>query len=80
MIPDHDPQREELISQVGYWLHNARLAYRTPDGRLEVAGWVRNFLAKTYKVDVFDLTREFFVVQEVWGEPRTYGFTVSYLW
>ncbi len=76
----HDPQMQELISQVGFWLHNARLAYRTPGGKFEVAGWVRNFLEKQYKVDVFDFTREFFTVQEVWGEPRTYGFTVSYLW
>jgi outer membrane receptor protein involved in Fe transport len=76
----HDPQKEELLSQVGYWLHNARLAYRTPDGRLEIAGWVRNFLEKTYKVDTFDFTRQFFSVHEIWGIPRTYGFTVSYLW
>jgi iron complex outermembrane receptor protein len=76
----HDPQKQELISQIGFWLHNARLAYRTPSGKLEVAGWVRNFLGKTYKVDVFDFTRQFNSVQEIWGEPRMYGFTVSYLW
>ncbi len=70
----------EMISQDGYWLHNARLAYRTPDGKLEVAGWVRNFTEQTYRTDVFDLTNEFSSIQEIWGEPRTYGFTVSYLW
>jgi iron complex outermembrane receptor protein len=76
----HDPQMREMISQRGYWLHNARLAYRTPDGKLEFAGWVRNFLEQTYKTDIFDLTNEFSSIQEIWGEPRTYGFTISYLW
>jgi outer membrane receptor protein involved in Fe transport len=70
----------ELISQPAYWLHNARLAYRDPSGKFELAGWVRNFLEKTYKIDVFDLTNQFSSVQEIWAEPRTYGFTVSYLW
>jgi iron complex outermembrane receptor protein len=75
-----DPTKQELISQAPFWLHNARLAYRTPDGKLEIAGWVQNFLATIYKVDVFDFTREFATVQEIYGEPRTYGFTISYLW
>jgi iron complex outermembrane receptor protein len=75
-----DPTKQELLSQPAYWLHNARLAYRTPEGKFELAGWVRNFLATTYKVDIFDYTRQFDSVQEIYGEPRTYGFTVSYLW
>jgi outer membrane receptor protein involved in Fe transport len=75
-----DPTKQLLLSQPSFWLHNARLAYRTPDGKLEIAGWVQNFLETIYKVDVFDFTRQFDSVQEIYGEPRTYGFTVSYLW
>ena len=75
-----DPQHADPISQDPYWLHNARLAYRTPDGRWEVAGWVRNFMDEQYKIDVFDFTRDFQTILEVWGDPRTYGLTVAYAW
>lgn len=75
-----DPQHADPISQDPYTLHNARLAYRTPDGRIEVAGWVRNFTDKRYKIDVFDFSRDFNTILEVWGDPRTYGVTTSYAW
>lgn len=75
-----DPGASELISQEGYWRHNARLAYRTPGGNIEVAGWVQNFLDETYVVDKFDLSNESDLVSEIYGMPRTYGFTVSYMW
>jgi iron complex outermembrane receptor protein len=73
-----DPQHLDPISQPAYWLHNARLAYRTADGRIEVAGWVENFMNEFYRDDVFDLTREFNTILEVWGDPRTYGLTVTF--
>jgi iron complex outermembrane receptor protein len=75
-----DPSSDELISQPGYWLHNARLAYRTPGGRIEVAGWVRNITDEQYVIDVFDLTLQFQTFLQVWGDPRMYGLNVSYLW
>jgi iron complex outermembrane receptor protein len=75
-----DPQSLDPISQPPYWIHNARLAYRTPDARIEIAGWVENFTNTYYKEDVFDLTRDFDTILEVWGDPRTYGVTVTYTW
>jgi len=75
-----DPQMVDPISQDGYWIHNARLAYRTPDERIELAFWVANIFDQQYKVDTFDLTREFDTILEVWGEPRTYGVTLSLNW
>ncbi len=75
-----DPQMVDPISMKGYWLHNARIAYRTPDDRIELAFWVSNILEQTYKVDTFDLSREFNTILEVWGEPRTYGVTLSLNW
>jgi len=72
-----DPQKLDPISQDGFWIQNARLAYRTPDGRLEVAGWVENFLDERYKIDVFDLSLDQNSILEVWNDPRTYGLTVS---
>jgi iron complex outermembrane receptor protein len=73
-----DPSNEELISQAPYTLFNARLAYRTPDGRVEVAGWVQNFTDVRYKVDVFDVSRQFRMVTEIYGYPRSFGVTTSY--
>jgi outer membrane receptor protein involved in Fe transport len=68
---------EFTIAQRAYWLHNLRLAYRTPDGRLEIAGWVRNLEDKAYKTFAFDgstflKTSIYFV-----GDPRTYGVTAT---
>jgi hypothetical protein len=50
----------------------------TPDGRLEVAFWVRNIENKAYKTFAFDgssfqETTIYFV-----GDPRTYGGTISF--
>jgi outer membrane receptor protein involved in Fe transport len=75
-----DPQQFDPISQDGYWLHNARIAYRTPDDRIELAFWVSNIFEQEYKIDVFDLTRQTNTILEVWGEPRTYGVTLSLEW
>ncbi|MBW2293886.1 MAG: hypothetical protein JRG89_21235 [Deltaproteobacteria bacterium] len=58
-------------------LHNARLAYRTPDGRFEAALWVENFMDERYKVDVFDLSLGQTAILEVWNDPRMSGATVS---
>src|SRR5262249_16119022 len=68
---------KETIGMHEYWLHNIRIAYRTPDGHLEIAGWVRNVLdtpVKTYAFDgsTFQSTTIYFV-----GDPRTYGVTAS---
>jgi len=75
-----DPQMADPISQEGYYLHNFRIAYRTPDERIELAFWVSNLLDEEYKVDAFDLTRGDNTILEVWGEPRTYGVTLSLGW
>jgi iron complex outermembrane receptor protein len=90
LIPQHtmswrskvylDPQMVDPISQAGYWLHGARIAYRTPDERIELAFWVDNLLDEEYKVDVFDIARETSTIYEVWGEPRMYGVTLALNW
>jgi iron complex outermembrane receptor protein len=75
-----DPQMVDPISQDAYWVHNARIAYRTPDDRIELAFWVSNLFKEEYKVDVFDVTRDGNTILEVWSEPRTYGVTLSLNW
>ena len=75
-----DPQQLDPISQEAYFLHNCRIAYRTPDERIELAFWVSNLFEEEYKVDVFDVSRDANTILEVWGEPRTYGVTLSLNW
>ncbi len=68
---------KNTIAQPAFWLHNARLAYRPPGGRTEIAGWVRNITNESYKTFAFDgstfnETSIYFV-----GDPRTYGGTLT---
>ena len=65
-----DPQAIDPISQPAYWVHNARLAYRTENERIEVAAWVRNFTNEFYVADVFDVSREFNTILQAWSVRR----------
>ncbi|MGH0030248.1 MAG: TonB-dependent receptor [Myxococcota bacterium] len=70
---------ENTIGQKAYWLHNVRVGYRTPDGSIELAGWVRNLTDQVYKTFAFDasaLPANKTTVYAV-GEPRTYGMTLT---
>jgi iron complex outermembrane receptor protein len=75
-----DPQQLDPISQPAYWLHNASLTYRSESEKFELSLWVANFADEWYKDDVFDLTREFNTILAVYGDPRTYGATLSLTW
>jgi outer membrane receptor protein involved in Fe transport len=67
------------IGQRDYWLHNLRLAYLTPSGDIEIAGWVRNLDDKVYKALAFDASAAG-VVGNIPGDPRTYGISVLFNW
>jgi len=73
-----DPQAFELIGMPAYWYVDLRVAYMTPDEDIEVAFWMNNVTDQQYLVDVFDVTREFEEILQVWGEPRMFGVTVSF--
>jgi iron complex outermembrane receptor protein len=67
---------EETIAQPDFWIHNLRVSYLTPDNKIEVAGWVRNFADKAYKTFAFDAsTFNNTTIYNV-GDPRTYGVTL----
>jgi iron complex outermembrane receptor protein len=64
---------DDTIAQPAYWVHNLRLSYRPPGGRVEIAAWVRNLTNEAYKTFAFDgntfnQTTIYFV-----SEPRTIG-------
>ena len=64
------------VGQKAYYLHNVRLAYRTPTGNLEVAGWIRNVEDQVYKNFAFDASRFTGITINFPGEPRTLGVDV----
>jgi iron complex outermembrane receptor protein len=71
------PDNIEPASQDALWLLNARLAYRTPDETIELAGWVRNLTDEVYRLDVIDLSRFQRSILYAMGDPRTYGISLS---
>ncbi len=71
---------KNAIGQPPHWLHNVRLAYQTPDGQFELAGWVRNLLDDTYKIYAFDASGFNNLVVNILNEPRTYGVDFTVRW
>jgi hypothetical protein len=71
---------EDALSQPPHWLHNFRLAYQTPDGSFEIAGWVRNMLDDVYKINAFDASNNVGAVLVILGEPRTFGLDFTVRW
>ena len=67
---------KDTIAQPAFWLHNLRLSYRTPDGQIELAGWVRNLTDEPYKTFAFDGNTFFQTTIYFVGEPRTFGGTL----
>jgi len=71
--PENDPN----IAEDAFWLMNIRVGYTTPDGVIELAGWVRNLTDKAYSVDMINLSRFSSSVLHAMGDPRTYGATLQ---
>jgi len=71
---------EYAIGQRAYWLHNVRLGYRSPDGRTEVALWMRNVTDEVYKTLAFNAAVAASLVGNLVGDPRTYGVSLSLRW
>jgi iron complex outermembrane recepter protein len=68
---------EYAIGQRAYMLHDLRVSYRLPSSKVELAFWVRNLEDKIYKTYVADTTVAFGSLQNLIGEPRTYGGSLS---
>ena len=68
---------KRTFSERKYWLYNAGLIYQSPDQRFEFSGWVRNITNKAYRIQSFDLSSSRRAGLDVYGDPRTYGVTLS---
>ncbi len=72
-----DSLNNPLLSQDGYWLWNARVAWTSSDDQWEVAGWGRNLGNEKYLSYAFDLS--FFGFHEqMLGTPRAFGVELTY--
>lgn len=72
------PENEDLLSNgENYWLINARTAYETADGDIEISVWGKNLTDEEYLATVGDLSN-FGFHQLYYGDPRTFGVTVNY--
>ena len=58
-------------------LQDLRASYLFPDSTIEIAGWVRNLTDEVYKTYVADTTVAFQSLENLVGEPRTYGVSLS---
>ncbi|HXK22156.1 MAG TPA: TonB-dependent receptor [Myxococcota bacterium] len=63
----------DTIAQQPFWIHNIRVGWRSPDQRIEVAGWVRNLANQEYKTFAFDGSTFRSTTIYYIGDPRTYG-------
>ncbi len=67
-----DTSNNPLLSQDGYWLWNASLAFQSEDGGYEVALWGDNIFGKKYNSDKIPLA-DFNLNQVVRGARSSYG-------
>jgi iron complex outermembrane receptor protein len=65
------------LEQDGYWVHDARLTYRTPNRQLAVAAWGKNLADEEYRTQRYDLSAFNFLYAQR-GRPREYGLELSY--
>jgi len=68
------------IGQCAFWIHNVRLAYATPDGNIEIAGWVRNVENTVFKTYAFDASEFAGITVNYVSEPRFYGLDFKVKW
>ncbi len=73
-----DVRNDPLLTQTGYWLLNARLAYVTRDGRWELAGFGKNLTATQYLNYAVNISSPFGLLEEVVGAPRSGGVEVTF--
>jgi iron complex outermembrane receptor protein len=66
------------VTQPGYGLLNARLAYAPASDKYEIALWVKNLTDKLYSTFIGDNSGSFGEITHELGTPRTYGIEASY--
>ncbi|VAV93561.1 TonB-dependent receptor [hydrothermal vent metagenome] len=73
----YDPNNNDITTIPAYDLWDARIAWNSPDGRWELAGWVKNISNEEYRTHVFS-QRGSRIAFALFGAPRTYGLTGTF--
>lgn len=73
----YDPDNNPIVDIPAYDIWDARLAYLSPDGRWEVAGWIKNIGEEKYRTHIFS-QRGGRIAFATFGDPRTYGASVTF--
>lgn len=73
----NDTKNTPAIDQGKVGLLNARLSFRLPDQRTEIALWGRNLLDRRYFMMAATLRESFGFNFEVWSPPRRYGIEIT---
>lgn len=71
-------QNNPINSEDSYWLIGARVGADIDDGRWNVAAYVRNLFDKEYVAESRYVDLRTFPSSNLYGEPRSFGFAVSY--
>ncbi len=72
-----DPNNNPITVIPSYAIWDVRLAFVSPDGRWELAGWVKNLGNEKYRTHVFS-QRGSRIAFALFGPPRTGGVTLTY--
>jgi iron complex outermembrane receptor protein len=73
----YDPDNNPITVIPSYHLFEARLGYLSPGGHWDWSLWGKNLGQERYRTHIFS-QRDGRVSFALFGEPRTYGMTVSY--
>ncbi|NVJ69804.1 MAG: TonB-dependent receptor [Alphaproteobacteria bacterium] len=73
----YDPDNNDLATIPSYNLWDARLGWKSEDGRYELAAWAQNIGNEKYRTHVFT-QRGSRIAFALHGMPRTYGLTLTY--
>jgi iron complex outermembrane receptor protein len=72
---DQRGELEPYAIQPSYGLFDARLTWVSPQSEYEVSLWGRNLASKAWVAHIYTIANEVF---GVYGEPRTYGVSLSW--
>ena len=73
----YDPDNNPITVIPSYQLLDGRIGYSSPDKHWDLSAWIKNANDERYRTHVFS-QRDGRVAFALFGEPRTYGLTLTY--
>jgi iron complex outermembrane receptor protein len=73
----YDPDNNPITVIPSYDLFNGRLGYLSANGHWDISAWIKNAGDEKYRTHVFS-QRDGRIAFALFGEPRTYGLTLTY--